>query len=255
HFQRGGGFGSDLNSSISIRGVASSAGQSTTGIYIDDTPIQVGATVPSGNFSVDAYPKLFDLERVEVLRGPQGTLFGSGSEGGTIRFITPQPSLTKSSLYVRSELSQTEYGDPSYEVGVAGGAPIIEDQLGFRGSIWTRRDGGYVDAVDYYTGKITAPNNNWTGSFSGRFALGWQPLEHLTITPSLYYQKIKANGVSTFNLNTAGARINPADPSSAPLPYPNPYGNERNGTYVDLHQVPQWGIQRLALPALHVDYE
>src|SRR6185437_5647101 len=175
HFQRGGGFGSDLNSSISIRGVASSAGQSTTGIYIDDTPIQVGATVPSGNFSVDAYPKLFDLERVEVLRGPQGTLFGSGSEGGTIRFITPQPSLTKSSLYVRSELSQTEYGDPSYEVGVAGGAPIIEDQLGFRGSIWTRRDGGYVDAVDYYTGKITAPNNNWTGSFSGRFALGWQP--------------------------------------------------------------------------------
>ena len=80
-FTRGGGFGSDLSNSISIRGISSLAGQATTGIYIDDTPIQVGAVVASGNFADNAYPQLFDVQRVEVLRGPQGTLFGSGSEG------------------------------------------------------------------------------------------------------------------------------------------------------------------------------
>ena len=69
----------------------------------------------------DTLPKTFDLDRVEVLRGPQGTLFGAGSEGGTVRYILTQPSLTSSSTYVRSELSYTDGGQPSYEVGVAHG--------------------------------------------------------------------------------------------------------------------------------------
>ena len=81
---------------ISIRGISSSGGAGTTGIYIDDTPIQMRALA----FSPDeTLPKSFDIERVEVLRGPQGTLFGAGSEGGTVRYITTQPSLTKTSVY------------------------------------------------------------------------------------------------------------------------------------------------------------
>src|SRR3984885_11736612 len=76
---------------ISIRGISSSAGAGTTGIYIDDTPIQMREL----GFNPDeTLPKTFDLDRVEVLRGPQGTLFGSGSEGGTVRYILTQPSLT-----------------------------------------------------------------------------------------------------------------------------------------------------------------
>ena len=88
---------------ISIRGIYSTVGTATTGIYIDDTPIQVrflGAGAAAGS----AYPALFDLDRIEVLRGPQGTLFGSGSEGGTIRFI-PEPSLTQWSGHARSQFS------------------------------------------------------------------------------------------------------------------------------------------------------
>ena len=77
---------------ISIRGISSSGGSGTTGIYIDDVPIQLRAL---GFNSDDALLKIFDLDRVEVLRGPQGTLFGAGSEGGTVRYITVQPSLTK----------------------------------------------------------------------------------------------------------------------------------------------------------------
>ena len=84
---------------ISIRGISSGAGAGTTGVYIDDTPIQVRNL---GYSSGTAFPALFDLERVEVLRGPQGTLFGAGSEGGTIRFIQTKPNLTKPSDYTRA---------------------------------------------------------------------------------------------------------------------------------------------------------
>ena len=124
---------------ISIRGIASTGGAGTTGIYIDDTPIQMRALA----FNPDeALPKTFDIDRVEVLRGPQGTLFGAGSEGGTVRYITTQPSLTKTSIYSRAEVSYTEGGDPSYEAGVAGGMPIIDGTLGVRVTVWYRNDGG-----------------------------------------------------------------------------------------------------------------
>ena len=85
---------------ISIRGISSSGGAGTTGIYIDDTPIQMRSV---GFNPDDALPKTFDLDRVEGLRGPQGTLFGAGSEGGTVRYILTAPSLTKDSTYARGE--------------------------------------------------------------------------------------------------------------------------------------------------------
>src|SRR3981189_30753 len=101
---------------ISIRGISSSGGAGTTGIYLDDTPIQMRAL---GFNPDDTLPKTFDLDRVEVLRGPQGTLFGAGSEGGTVRYVMTQPSVTKESTYARSEVSITRGGEPSYEAGIA----------------------------------------------------------------------------------------------------------------------------------------
>src|SRR5450432_268440 len=134
----------DENSDISIRGIDSQAGTSTTGIYIDDTPVQ---SRHIGFGAVNVFPALFDLDRVEVLRGPQGTLFGAGAEGGVVRFITPQPDLTKGSGYLRSEVASTKSGDASYEMGAAAGGPIISDVLGFRISASFRRDGGWVDQI------------------------------------------------------------------------------------------------------------
>jgi outer membrane receptor protein involved in Fe transport len=195
-----------LNNRISIRGVTSNVGGATTGIYIDDTPIAVRTLRTNGDPSATPFPQLFDIERVEVLRGPQGTLFGSGSEGGTVRFITPQPSMSGSTLYARTGVSTTNDGAPSWEAGMAGGTPLIEDKLGMRVSFYTNQTGGYVSHGDYYTGRIDQEDYNWQKSFNLRVALKWKVTDDFTISPSYYHQQITANGGSGFYLpdNTDG---------------------------------------------------
>jgi outer membrane receptor protein involved in Fe transport len=221
----------DEDSDISIRGIQSSAGASTTGIYIDDTPIQTRHL----NFgTVNPYPSLFDLERVEVLKGPQGTLFGSGSEGGTLRFITPAPGLTHYSGFAKAEFGQVDGGGQNYEAGAAFGGPIIDGVLGFRISASFREDGGWVDRVNYtrpvptptacnptvcfgipasvYTTipeatGTTESHSNWHDTQTFRAALRWVPSENLTIDPSFYIQTLHVNDTAAYWPNIS----NPAD--------------------------------------------
>ena len=176
---------SEGSNAVSIRGISSTSGAGTTGIYIDDTPVQMRGL---GFGTVNALPSVFDLQRVEILRGPQGTLFGAGSEGGTVRYITPQPSLTDYTAYARSEFSYTQYGSPGYEVGAAIGGPIIADKLGFRVSFWGRRDSGWVDKIDYHNGRLLDSDINRTDTYVFRGALTWQPVPGLLITPTVEYQ-------------------------------------------------------------------
>jgi outer membrane receptor protein involved in Fe transport len=180
---------------ISIRGISSSGGAGTTGIYIDDTPIQMRAL---GFNPDDTLPKTFDLDRVEVLRGPQGTLFGAGSEGGTVRYIMTQPSVTTESTYSRSEVSFTRYGQPSGEVGLAHGGPIIDDVLGYRASIWYRYDGGWINRIDPTTDAVVDHDANHANTIAARFAMLIQPIEGVKITPSLTYQNSRKHDVSTY---------------------------------------------------------
>ena len=175
---------------VAIRGVSSQAGTGTTGIYIDDTPIQVRALGLNAN---NTAPVVFDLDRVEVLRGPQGTLFGAGSEGGTVRYITPQPGLDTYTGYARVETSFTQNGAPSYEAGAAFGGPIIRDTLGFRASAYYRREGGYINRVDYQTLSPTERDANHAETLALRGALAWKPVDALTITPSVFYQDRRQN--------------------------------------------------------------
>ena len=180
---------------ISIRGIASSGGAGTTGIYIDDTPIQMRALA----FNPDeALPKSFDIDRVEILRGPQGTLFGAGSEGGTVRYITAQPSLTQSSMYSRDEVSYTQGGAPSYEAGIAAGGPLIDDVLGARITVWYRRDGGYINSINPVTLATTGYNTNYDETTLVRLALVWAVSDSIKVTPSFYYQDRYRNNVENY---------------------------------------------------------
>jgi iron complex outermembrane receptor protein len=198
-FQRNGttssGNFNDEDSDINIRGIDSTAGTSTVGIYIDDTPIQ-GRHISFTSFN--AFPALFDLERVEVLRGPQGTLFGAGSEGGTVRFIQPSPDLHADSMYVRSEVAGTHNGGATYELGAAIGGPIIEDKLGFRLSAFYREDGGWVNHVNYSNQALTYGNSNYQDTVVVRGALKWAITDALSITPSVYYQQLRLGDTSAY---------------------------------------------------------
>ncbi len=200
----------DESSDINIRGIDSAAGASTTGIYINDTPIQ---SRHIGFGAVNAFPALFDLDHVEVLRGPQGTLFGAGAEGGVVRFLTPSPTLDKDSGYLRSELGTTKNGDASYELGAAIGGPIIDNVLGFRVSASFRRDGGYVDRVAYTratatpaTDPLTPPtyssdvyaNSNWQQTTSLRGELKWAVSDAVSVSPSFYYQELHINDTAIY---------------------------------------------------------
>jgi iron complex outermembrane recepter protein len=129
-------------------------------------------------------PALFDLERVEVLRGPQGTLFGGGSEGGTIRYIQPQPGLRDYSDYVRTQVSTTRHGGVGYEAGAAFGGPILRDKLGFRASVYARRGAGYIDLVDPFTGRVWNKDANTSTLRSVRVAAAWAPTDRIRATLS-----------------------------------------------------------------------
>jgi outer membrane receptor protein involved in Fe transport len=198
---------------IAIRGIASTGGAGTTGIYLDDSPIQMRALA----FNPDeALPKSFDLDRVEVLRGPQGTLFGAGSEGGTVRYITTQPSLTATSVYSRDEISYTEGGAPSYEAGVAGGTPLIDGTLGIRVTAWYRQDGGWINHIDPYTQTLYDKNSNYDQTKLIRIAMIWAPTDSLKVTPSFYYQDRYRNDVESYwNIysNPGGNNFVNADPT------------------------------------------
>ena len=203
---------------IAIRGIASTGGAGTTGIYLDDTPIQMRALA----FNPDeALPQSFDLERVEVLRGPQGTLFGAGSEGGTVRYITTPASLTQTSIYSRDEVSYTQGGQPSYEAGVAGGTPIIDGTLGVRVTAWYRYDGGWIDRINPVSLDTEQKNANYAQTKVFRLSAVWAPSDNLKVTPSFYYQDRYTNDVQNYwplYSNPGSDRYVSANPTQRTIP-------------------------------------
>lgn len=211
-------------SNIAIRGIASTVSTSTTGIYLNDTPIQT-RIIGAGASNFNAFPAVFDLERVEVLRGPQGTLFGSGSMGGTVRFITQTPSLNSYSAYGRAEVSTIDGGGNGYEGGGAFGGPLIEGTLGFRVSGLMRRGAGYVNRVntDPNPGDpplavfdndpstpptilprrdsirfVTEKNSNFSETEVATASLLFAPTESFDVTGNFYYQSQSFNDTNMF---------------------------------------------------------
>jgi outer membrane receptor protein involved in Fe transport len=192
-FRKTGGEGNPVITIRGIGGNGATVGSQTTGVYLDDSALQRRMIngLQTGNGS--PFPQLFDLDRVEVLRGPQGTLYGGSSEGGTVRFITPTPSLTKYSGQARAEYSTTENGAASFEGAAAFGGPIVADKLGFRASIISRHNGGWVDAKSVYDGHTFAKDVNYGDSTGFRGTLKWQATPSLSVTPALYIGREYSN--------------------------------------------------------------
>lgn len=198
-FQAGAGPGLD---NIEIRGVSSTSGSATVGIYIDEVSVTV-----SNLYDGAVQPKLFDLERIEVLRGPQGTLYGASSMGGTIRFITKQPDLHDFSASVNTDLSYTNHGGVNSEIGGVLNLPVIDGVFALRLSVDWSAEAGYIDhytptatgagpagtiltlATDDSTGVLgqNAVNSVHTEVF--RLSGKYTPTDDLTLTPALLWQR------------------------------------------------------------------
>jgi iron complex outermembrane recepter protein len=204
---------------ISIRGVDSKIGQAVVGYYFGETPIPDSSSVSAEKVAFD--PEIVDINRVEVLRGPQGTVFGSGSLGGTIRIIPNEPDLTKEELSIRNILSSSEHADGPAEV-VSGmlNIPLIKDKLALRVSTWASWDSGFIQRQVATPGSLSA--NTETGAplvfqpvasvpagdvFGGRVALRFQVSESVNLEASLYSDQQYYRG---FQDITTGAQ-NPGD--------------------------------------------
>lgn len=129
-----------------IRGV-NAPGEATVGLYIDNIPMTGGG--PAAENAGDGQPDidLFDVQQVEVLRGPQGTLYGSSSVSGIIRMVTNRPELDRFAVEGQGDVSTTRHGDPSYSIKGLVNIPVVEDVLGLRIVGYHGITGGFVDSA------------------------------------------------------------------------------------------------------------
>ena len=169
---------------ITIRGIRS-VGEPTVGLYYDETALS--GAVGAGNDAGGETPlaKLFDVQRVEVLRGPQGTLYGSGSMGGTLRVIFNKPDLKKLSAGVEGDAVATSGGGGGYDVEGMANIPIIGDRLAARAVVYTQGLGGYVDNTFLNEHNVNSYHND-----GGRLLLRFVPTDDLTLDASYLYQYV-----------------------------------------------------------------
>src|SRR5579859_6849030 len=131
---------------IELRGMAASGGNSpTVGFYLDDIPLTAPAGAQNGKVVIN--PTLYDLNRVEILRGPQGTLYGSGSMGGTVRLITNQPDPDEYHASAQSTLSGTEGGGFNHNDNAMINLPLVEGKLALRVVGTEDHDSGWIARI------------------------------------------------------------------------------------------------------------
>lgn len=187
-------------SQVSMRGV--SAGQivrdqpgvkEQVGIYLDESVISLSLFTPDLDF--------FDLNRVETLRGPQGTLFGSGSIGGTLRYITNQPEMDVFEGKVEANVNSMTDGSTGNHLKGMVNVPLVDDTLAMRAVFYRTGYAGFIDALGE-NGALTEDVNDGA-RMGGRIALKYTPNADLTITPRVVLQNIDVDGTNrqeVFNL-------------------------------------------------------
>ena len=187
-------------STIEIRGVSSQAGSATVGVYLDDVSLTTRNLYSQGT----AEPRFFDIERVEVLRGPQGTLYGAGSMGGTLRFISKSPDLRMFSADLLGEVSSTDHGGANSKAQAIINVPLTPDVSALRVGVQAGHDSGYIDQVDAATLKVINKGINSVDWKVLKAALKVKLNSNWTVTPAVFYQENKTADIDAAYLAVGG---------------------------------------------------
>lgn len=163
---------------VTIRGVSDGIGVThpLTGIYIDETPI-------TESFQATLDPGIYDIDRIEVLKGPQGTLYGAGSMGGTVRIITRKPRLDTLESEIEAAVSDVAHGGIGGRIDGIVNVPLVRGRMALRASGGYRRDAGWIDDV-----RRGERNANGVEKTSGRVQLLITPGEKTSVILGLLYQ-------------------------------------------------------------------
>lgn len=203
--------------SVVLRGISAGGGTSSTATYVDETPygFSPGVVGRSAQMTPDLDPS--DLTRLEVLRGPQGTLYGASAMGGVVKFVTQDPTPGAFSGLVRGAYESTEDGDPSYTARAALNIPL-GDQAGLRLSGFQREEGGYIDDV---TGPYTRENANETESEGYRAKFILHATDDLTFRISTAQQEFNTDNDGGVDYVRPPLLVGPGPfPESVPMTSP-----------------------------------
>jgi iron complex outermembrane recepter protein len=218
-----------------IRGI-NSTGDSTIGVYYGEAVVSGSNADDGGGFQSDI--RLYDLDRIEVLRGPQGTLYGASSMSGTIRFIPKAPDLHSLGGYFTAEGSETQHASGNYNFNGALNLPLIDGLLALRLVGWRVSDSGYIDQVRVGQGvqglsSVTPAPGGTTSTVTpiglikgvnddqvggGRATMRYQPIEQLTIDANYTAQTETSGGSSRYTPAGVTAFHNPAGSGENNIP-------------------------------------
>jgi iron complex outermembrane receptor protein len=182
---------------VSNQGVTYGA-VSSSGLYLDEQPITQSGRNPD--------PRFIDIERVEALRGPQGTLYGASSQSGTLRVITNKPDTSKFEGWVDLSGASTPGGAGSHDLGAMFNIPLVDDRLALRLVAFTAEDGGFIDNVEsesfggtFDNADVARRDVNSVKTSGGRAALRWDIAEGTNLTLGALFQDLRANGTGEVN--------------------------------------------------------
>ncbi|MBI1732793.1 MAG: TonB-dependent receptor [Gammaproteobacteria bacterium] len=187
-----------------IRGIQS-PGSGTVGLYFDETVITASNFQDGGGRTPDL--RLHDVQRLEVLKGPQGTLFGASSMSGTVRIITNKPDASAFDANVTVGGNTVEDGDEGYDVNGMINIPLIKDQLALRGVGWREERGGFIDQLSGLNGTFENDDVNDAEITGGRLMLKWTPGDYFAATAYAQIQDIEVDGTQAFYPQASGTLV------------------------------------------------
>ncbi len=177
---------------LTLRGVSTgSGGSAAVGVYVDDAPVGSSSPFVQGNsFALDLMP--YDVDRVEILRGPQGTLYGASTMGGLLKYVLKSPSLDQFQVQIGGDVAGIE-GAGRIEAGarLAANVPLVEGKLSVRFSLYDESTPGYIDNA--LTGR---KDENGLDQKGGRVSLLWAPADGTTVKLSAMLQDQNSKGVA-----------------------------------------------------------